>query len=71
VDIACEKGLNHPMGPFRLNDLTGLDLAFDILQRRYDETGEKPICYDLIKSYYDKGWYGKKAGRGFYEYDKK
>ena len=71
VDIACEKGLNHPMGPFRLNDLTGLDLAFDILQRKYDESGEKPIGYDLIKSYNDKGWYGKKSGRGFYEYEKK
>jgi len=71
VDIACEKGLNHPMGPFRLNDLTGLDLAYDILQRKYDESGEKPIGYDLIKSYYDKGWYGKKAGRGFYEYESK
>ncbi len=71
VDIACEKGLNHPMGPFRLNDLTGLDLAYDILQRKYDESGEKPIGYDLIKSYYDKGWYGKKTGRGFYEYESK
>ena len=71
VDIACEKGLNHPMGPFRLNDMTGLDLAYDILQRRYDESGEKPTGYDLIKSYYDKGWYGKKSGRGFYEYESK
>ncbi len=71
VDIACENGLNHPMGPFRLNDLTGLDLALDILQWKYDETGVKPVGYDLIKSYVDKGWYGKKSGRGFYEYDKK
>ena len=37
----------------------------------YDETGKKPVGYDLIKSYYDKGWYGKKTGRGFYEYEKK
>ena len=70
VDIACENGLNHPMGPFRLNDLTGIDLAYDVLQRKWDESGEKPIGYDLIKSYYDKGYYGKKTGRGFYEYDK-
>ncbi len=71
VDIACENGLNHPMGPFRLNDLTGIDLTLDIMQRKYDETGEKPIGYDLIKSYVDKGWCGKKTGRGFYEYEKK
>lgn len=70
VDIACENGLNHPMGPFRLNDLTGIDLAYDILQRKYDESGEKPVGYDLIKEYYDKGYYGKKSGRGFYEYNK-
>lgn len=68
VDIACENGLNHPMGPFRLNDLTGIDLTRDILEREYKETGIKPKGYDLIKEYYEKGWYGKKAGRGFYEY---
>jgi len=71
VDTACENGLNHPLGPFRLYDLTGIDLAYDIMQRTLDETGEKPAGYDVIKEYYDKGWYGKKAGRGFYEYDKK
>lgn len=71
IDIACENGLNHPMGPFRLNDLTGIDLTHDILQRQYDETGKKPVGYDLINEYYSKGWYGKKTGRGFYEYEKK
>ena len=71
VDTACENGLNHPLGPFRLYDLTGIDLAYDIMQRTLDETGEKPVGYDVIKEYYDKGWYGKKSGRGFYEYEKK
>ena len=71
VDIACENGLNHPIGPFRLNNPTGIDLTMDILQREYDETGKKPVGYDLIKFYYDKGWYGKKTGRGLYEYEKK
>lgn len=71
VDIACENGLNHPMGPFRLNDLTGIDLTYDILERKYQNEGVKPNGYDLIKSYYDKGWYGKKTGRGFYDYTKK
>ena len=70
VDTACENGLNHPLGPFRLYDLTGIDLAYDIMQRTLNETGEKPTGYDLIKEYYDKGWYGKKVGRGFYEYEK-
>ena len=68
VDIACEKGLNHPMGPFRLEDLSGIDLTYNIMQRQMDETGEKPIGYDLIKSYYDQGRYGRKSGHGFYDY---
>lgn len=70
IDHACELGLGHPMGPFRLEDLTGIDLAYNILQRDYEITGEKPIGYDLVKSYYDKGYYGKKTGKGYYEYTK-
>ena len=69
VDKACEKGLNHPMGPFRLEDLSGIDLTYNIMERKIEETGEVPVGYTLIKSYYDKGWYGRKSGRGFYEYE--
>ena len=71
VDKACEKGLNHPMGPFRLEDFSGIDLTYNIMLRKIEETGEIPVGYELIKSYYDKGWYGKKTGRGFYEYENK
>jgi len=53
------------MGTFRLDDLSGIDLTCDIMQRKLDETGKKPVGYDLIKSYYDQGFYGKKSGRGF------
>ena len=69
VDTACEKGLNHPMGPFRLEDFSGIDLTYNIMQRKIEQTGEIPVGYKLIKSYYDKGWYGKKSGRGFYDYE--
>ena len=71
IDLACEQGLNHPMGPYRLNDLTGIDLTFDMMQSTYQRTGEKPRCYDLYKEMVEKGWLGKKSGRGFYDYSKK
>ena len=71
LDTACEYGLSHPMGPFRLNDLTGIDLTFDIMKSGYEKTGVKPVAYDLYKEFVDKGWLGQKTGRGFYDYTKK
>jgi len=68
VDIACENGLSHPMGPFRLNDLTGLDLTLDIMNRTYRKTGVKPNGYDLYQEKVQKGHLGKKSGKGFYDY---
>lgn len=69
VDKACELGLNHPMGPFRLNDLTGIDLSFDIMDEQYKESGEKPPCYDLYKSMVQQGKLGRKTKQGFYNYN--
>ena len=69
VDKACEYGLNHPMGPFRLNDLTGIDLAYDIMKNNYEATGVKPACFDLYESMYKQGRYGRKTKHGFYDYE--
>lgn len=70
IDTAVEKGLNHPMGPFRLQDLTGVDLSYLSAQRILDETGVKRPGYDILKSKYEAGEYGKKVGKGWYEYKK-
>ena len=70
VDIAMEYGFGAKMGPFRTNDLTGIDLSMTTMTTSYKRTGEKPVMYDIYKEMYDKGWYGRKSGRGFYDYTK-
>ncbi|MBR1896132.1 MAG: hypothetical protein IJ822_05075, partial [Pyramidobacter sp.] len=71
LDTGVELGLNHPMGPFRLLDLTGVDLNYLSGKRRYEETGKKPNGFDIVKEMYEKKEWGRKTGKGFYEYDKK
>ena len=68
VDMGLELGLNHPMGIFRLNDLTGIDLYFNIMEQWYKESGEKPAGYDVYKAMVERGELGRKTGKGFYEY---
>ncbi len=69
VDIACEEGLKYPMGPFRLMDLTGIDLSYDLMKAMYKSSGVKPDCYDLIEKMVQEGKLGRKSGHGFYDYE--
>ena len=71
VDIALEHGLNHPMGPFKIMDFSGIDLAYLAKQRRYEKTGnpeDKPP--KLLEEKYNKGEFGRKTGKGWYDYTK-
>lgn len=72
VDIAVEKGLNHPMGPFRLMDLVGLDVSYLSRERRYSLTkDEKDKPARCLKEKYEAGEFGRKSGKGWYEYTAK
>ena len=68
VDIAMEEGFHHPMGPFRLTDLTGVNLSFDMLDAEYKRTGVKPDMYDTYREMVERGQIGRETGHGFYDY---
>jgi 3-hydroxybutyryl-CoA dehydrogenase len=71
IDTAAKNGLGYPMGPFSLLDLTGIDLAYHVGMEKYKESGDpadRPSPTVVEK--YTKGEWGKKVGKGFYEYEK-
>ena len=68
LDIGVELGLNHPMGPFKLLDFTGVDLMYRSSEKRWQDTGVKPHGYDIVKEMYENNLWGRKTGKGFYEY---
>ena len=69
IDLAVTKGLGHPMGPLRLLDTTGIDVSYLARMDEYNETGvETAKPNRTLKEMYEKGQWGKKTGRGFYEY---
>jgi 3-hydroxybutyryl-CoA dehydrogenase len=68
IDKALKLGLNHPMGPFELVDLVGLDTRLSILEYLHASLGEKYRPCPLLAEYVRDGRLGKKVGRGVYEY---
>ncbi|MDZ7761706.1 MAG: 3-hydroxyacyl-CoA dehydrogenase family protein [Desulfovermiculus sp.] len=69
IDKACVHGAGHPMGPFRLCDLTGIDLAYTLAMETFKETGD-PADFPAPKlvEHFAKGEYGEKTGKGWYKY---
>jgi 3-hydroxybutyryl-CoA dehydrogenase len=68
IDKALKLGLNHPMGPFELVDLVGLDTRLHILEYLHRSLGEKYRPAPLLVQYVKAGRLGRKSGRGVYEY---
>jgi 3-hydroxybutyryl-CoA dehydrogenase len=69
LDTAIHLGLNHPMGPFALMDLIGLDTTLAILEVLHRDLGDpKYRPCPLLRQYVAAGWLGRKTGRGFFKY---
>jgi 3-hydroxybutyryl-CoA dehydrogenase len=68
IDKALKLGLNHPMGPFELVDLVGLDTRLHILEYLHKTLGEKFRPCPLLVQYVKAGRLGRKSGRGVFEY---
>lgn len=69
IDAGVKLGLNHPMGPLTLTDLVGLDTTYHIACSMYEETADPKYASPvLLKQMVTAGWYGRKSGKGFYDY---
>ena len=69
IDTVMKLGMNHPMGPLALADFIGLDTCLAILNVLHEGLGDpKYRPCPLLRKYVAAGWYGKKSGRGFYQY---
>ena len=69
IDNAMKLGCGYPMGPFTLLDFVGLDTTYYITHVMFDEFKERRFASPpLLKRLVMAGWYGRKTGKGFYDY---
>src|SRR5713101_631668 len=69
IDTAVQKGLNWPMGPFHLLDFSGLDIFYGAMKDRHRQ-GEGGDAPEVLRKLVEEGHLGRKAGKGFFEYEK-
>lgn len=69
IDAAMKAGANHPMGPLTLADFVGLDTLASIGGVMFDEYRERRFAAPpTLRKMVAAGWYGRKSGKGFYDY---
>jgi 3-hydroxybutyryl-CoA dehydrogenase len=69
IDVAMKAGANHPMGPFTLLDFVGLDTTASIADIMFDEYRERRFAAPpTLRKMVAAGFYGRKSGKGFYDY---
>ncbi|GGC99697.1 3-hydroxybutyryl-CoA dehydrogenase [Tersicoccus solisilvae] len=69
IDAAARDALGHPMGPFELMDLVGLDVSYLIRRAAFEQSGDpKDLPHPLLTAKYEAGEFGRKTGKGWYGY---
>ena len=69
IDVAVEKGLNWPMGPFKLADFSGVDITYNARREKFEASGdEHDRPAEFLRRMVDEGRLGRKSGVGFYDY---
>lgn len=70
IDLAAKEALGHPIGPFALMDMTGIDVNYYVQMQQYQETGDPNLKPSrIIQEKFEKGELGRKTGKGFYTYN--